>query len=276
MDILKIKGYATPEEYPDRNDAVKLQKALNAAEEADVRKVVLCGKYEIGETVFIPSLTHLVLEKDAEVRFTSPDACFTNRVSAESEKHSWSFEDSRIYIEGSPNAKIAGDLKFYHARYVIFDGVTVEGQVRFEFCRDVRMENTGIEAPDTPLIIARGCNNFILERLALKGSETALALSADLAFGDYVIGKDADVHEIILKDSVLNAAAAIRIGGNDTNGVFNVQIDHIKTEGNGLVLGEAGKSLPKERFFNITATDFETEKTAVICHNETIHCYFGE
>ena len=34
MDILKIKGYATPEEYPGRNDAVKLHKALNAAEEA--------------------------------------------------------------------------------------------------------------------------------------------------------------------------------------------------------------------------------------------------
>lgn len=273
MDTLKIRGYACPEEYPGPNDAVRLQKALDAAEEADVRKVVLKRRYVLPQTVFISTQTELVLEEGAEIVLTD-GAVITNRIAGEPEKNSWSFEDSLIYLKGTPGSKITGNLSFYHARYVVLDGVILDGGVLFEYCREVRMENVRIASTETPLWIARGCNNFILQHLSLTGGDSAILIDAGAAHKAAVIGKDPDIHELILKDSELNASAAIRMNATETDGIFNVQIDHIKTSGDGLVIGDGG-NLPKERFFNITVTDIESERSAVVIQNETNHCLFG-
>ena len=75
----------------------------------------------------------------------------------------------------------------------------------------------------------------------------------------HVIGKDAEIHEIILRDSELQGENAVEIGASQEYGVFNCQIDHITTDGNGVVIGD-GSGLPAKRFFNLTATDLKAGK----------------
>ena len=275
MEITKLVGYTTPEGFPGKNDADKIQKALDAAEAEDVRKVVFRGQYEVGQTLFVPTQTELVFEAGARVTMTGEGPLFTNRVAGEPEKNSWSFEDSFLYFKGAEGAVIEGGLSFYHARYIVLDHVVVEGSVSFEFCREVRMEDDRITASGTALTIGRGCNNFIMQRLSLKGEKEAVRIDASLSKGAYVIGKDTDVHELIFKDSELEGQTGIFMNANDTDGIFNVQIDHIRVKGNGLTIGD-GSERPKERFFNVTATEFETTGSGIILNNETKHCFFGE
>ena len=275
MEITKLVGYTRPEGFPGKSDAVKIQKALNEAESEDVRKVVFHGQYTVDSTLYIPTQTELVFEAGTVLTYVGEGPLFTNRVANEPDKASWSFEDSLIYLKGAPGARLTGDLSFYHARYVVLEQLEIEGNVSFEFCREVRMEDDVISSPATALTVSRGCNNFILQRLTLKGGEAAVRIDAALAKGPYVTGKDADVHELIFKDSVLDGDPGIQMCANETDGIFNVQIDHLKVTGDGLVIGE-GSALPKERFFNLTAEAIETKKTAVLLKNETKHCFFPE
>lgn len=275
MEITKLVGYTRPEGFPGKSDAVKIQKALDEAEAEDVRKVVFRGHYTVDSTLYVPTQTELVFAEGATLTYTGAGPLFTNRVANEPEKASWSFEDSLIYLKGATGARLNGDLRFFHARYIVLENLEIEGQVSFEFCREVRMEDDRISSQKTALTISRGCNNFILERLTLKGSGAAVRIDAALANGPYVTGKDADIHELIFKDSALDGDPGILMCANETDGIFNVQIDHLKTTGDGLVIGE-GSALPKERFFNLTAEAIKTPKTAVVLKNETKHCFFSE
>ena len=132
-----------------------------------------------------------------------------------------------------------------------------------------------ITGEDAAIVIGRGCNNFILQYFTASARDAAIIADTRIERGAYVVGKDAEIHELIIKDAELNAATALKIGASETLGVFNCQIDHIKTTGVGLTIGD-GEEIPKERFFNITATDFTTDKAAVVKNNETKHCWFGE
>jgi hypothetical protein len=273
MEELKLRGYVSPEDF-DGTPADKIQKALDLAEKEDIRKVVIEGGYLVDRTVFIPSQTEIILKKDAFLVRTGEGPLFMNRVASEKGKNSWSFEDKRIYLKGEENAEIKGDLSFYHAKYVVLEDLRIAGTVCFEFCREVRMERDEITGKENAVVLERGCNNFIMQYLKLHAEDTALVLDTRLQSGPYVIGKDEEIHEIIFRDSQLNAPTGVKLGASEEFGLFNIQIDHHKCSGKGIVIGD-GLGLPEKRFFNITATDLAAEGEERIMRNEVRHCFFG-
>ncbi|MBO4411474.1 MAG: hypothetical protein J5794_04735, partial [Lachnospiraceae bacterium] len=117
-------------------------------------------------------------------------------------------------------------------------------------------------------------NNFILQRLKAGAEKTAVVLDTRIEQGPYVIGKDAEIHEIILRDSEFDAETAVFLGASAEYGVFNVQIDHLKTSGNGVVIGD-GSGLDAKRFFNLTVTDIDAGGEKRVLKNAAKHCFFG-
>lgn len=270
---LKLRGYVTPEDF-EGNDTERCQKALDTSEKEDIGKVVFTGKYALTEALKVPSMTEVVLKEGAEL---SGETVFENRVSGDAEKASWSFEDKFIYIKGEEGAAVKGDICFYHARNVVLEHLTVEGQVTFEFCREVRMEyDTVISGKCCAVKLIRGANNFIVQYNRFSAKKSGIRVSSTCEKGAYVMGKDVDNHELIFKDNEITAPAGFLFTAGEEAGIFNVQIDHNTVKETGIVIGEAEKALPKERFFNITATDFIGAVKAVEALNETKHCYFGE
>ena len=273
MEDLKMRGYVSPEDF-EGAPAEKIQRALNLAEQEDIRKVVIEGHYHLERTVFIPSQTEIVFRKNAVLSGDGEAPLFMNRVASEEGKTSWSFEDERIYLKGEENAEIRGRLCFYHAKYVVLEGLKVSGGVFFEFCREVRMEHDEIQGRKEAVILSRGCNNFIMQYLKLEAEDAALLLDTRIQSFPYVIGKDEEIHEIIFRDSVLKAGTGVKLGASEEYGLFNIQIDHHHCSGNGIMIGD-GLGLSGKRFFNITATDLEAKGAERILQNEVRHCFFG-
>ena len=270
MELLKLRGYVKPEEM-NGNEEDRLQAAIDLAVKEDIRKVVLGGTYRVASPVKLPSGIEIVLKDGAKVIAENGPA-FITEVACEPGKNTWSFENARIYLKGEGNAEIAGGLTFYHAKYVVLENLTVTGTIFYEFAREIRMEYDTINGS---VVLGRGCNNFIMQYLTVNGKENAFVIDTKIECGEYVIGKDAEIHEIILRDVTANGEYAVRIDAAEKLGVFNCQIDHIQTNGAGVVIGD-GKGLPKERFFNLTVTDVTGENAKVDRRNETKHCYFGE
>lgn len=271
----KRRGYLTPEDF-EGSDREKLQAALSLAAEEDIRKVLVGGEWNLEGTVAIPAGMELKLLAGAKIR-GSADPLFVNSVSLEPEKASWSFEDKWIYLLGESGSEIRGNLAFYHAGNLVFEDLKITGSVTFEFCREVRMERCEIASgQESAVTLLRGCNNYIIQYNKLSAGKAALAADASLEKGPYVMGKDAEIHELIIRENTLEGEAAFFIGASAENGVFNVQYDHTKSSGIGVVIGHKGESLDKKRYFNLTATDFEGTKEEKLLHNEVKHCFFGE
>ena len=273
MEELKLRGYVCPEDF-EGSDAERIQKAIDTAEAEDIRKVVLRGTYGVDQTLVIPDQTEIVFSADTTLAMKKEEPLFRNRVAAEEDKSSWSFENSRIYLKAEGPVNLVGDLWFRHAKYVVLEGLQIQGRLTFEFCREVRMERDEILGRENAVVIGRGCNNFIMQYLKARAEKSAFVLDPRIECGPYVIGKDAEIHEIILRDSELQGENAVEIGASQEYGVFNCQIDHITTDGNGIVIGD-GSRLPAKRFFNLTATDLKAGKEERVLKNDVKHCYFG-
>lgn len=273
MEELKLRGYVCPEDF-EGSDAERIQKAIDTAEAEDIRKVVLDGQYCVDRTLLIPDQIEIVLKDQASLKMTGSGPLFLNRVACEEGKNSWSFENARIYLKADGKACLTGDLCFYHAKYIILEDLTVRGKVFFEFCREVRMERDEFQGAENAVVIGRGCNNFIMQYLKACAEKSAIVMDPRIECGAYVIGKDAEIHEMILRDSELQAENAVTLVASQEYGIFNCQIDHITTDGNGVVIGD-GSGLPSKRFFNLTATDITAGKEERVLKNEVRHCFFG-
>jgi len=272
---LKIKGFVTVDDVTGKDDAEKLQAAIKLAVEEEIRKVVVDKDLTIEKTVTLPAGIEVKFAEGVKV---SCDArlLFVNEVSTMPEKASWSFEDKWIYLIGEKDAVIEGGIRFYHAGNLVLEDLTVDGNVSFEFCREIRMERNIIRSAEGPaLTLMRGCNNYIVQYNTFEAPETVVAVDAALEEGGYVIGKDTDIHEIIVRDNTMSGETAMFIGASEESGVFNVQYDGTKTGGTAAVIGREGETLDKKRYFNITSTDHNCKKDRIL-YNDVKHCYFGE
>lgn len=273
MEELKLRGYVTPEDF-DGTDTEKIQKAIDTAAEEDIRKVIIEKDYEVTETVKIPAGMEIKLTKGVTVK-AAGCTLFENAVLGDDSKASYSFEDQWIYLLGAENSKFVGDVKFFHAGNIIIEDVVLDGSLTFEFCREIRMERDTINAPENAVTIMRGSNNYIMQYNTFNAKNCALIADTALKEGPYVIGKDEDIHELIVRENTFNAETAFFVGSTPDSKVFNVQYDHTKVTGKGIVIGREGETLEKTQYFNLTATDFTGATAEVVKNNETMHCYFG-
>lgn len=275
MEELKLRGYVTPEDFQG-NDSEKFQKAVDTAEAEDIRKVVIEKDYTVEKTILLPAEMQIVFKKGVNVTAQN-GVLFANKVKGDSEKASWSFEENWIYLNGEEGAELTGRLEFFHAGHIIIEDLKINGTIEFEFCREIRMErDTVISGEDAAIVLMRGCNNYIMQYNKIEGKKTAVLIDTKLQKGDYVIGKDTDIHELIIRANEMNGETAVTMGATEESGIFNVQLDHTKCNGNGIVIGHPGETLEAKRYFNITATDFEGAKQDIVKNNEVKHCFFGE
>ena len=276
MEELKIRGYVTPDDIEaGRSDTEKLQKALYLSAGEDIGKVIVDRDLVIEETVKIPAGTELKFQDGVTVTGTAP-VLFENEICGNAEKASWSFEDKWIYIISEGNASLNGNIRFWHAGNLVIEDMEINGSVSFEFCREVRMERNTVRSDgDAAVVLMRGCNNFIVQYNRFEAEKNAFAADASLCGDGYVMGKDTDIHELIIRENEMQAQTALFIGASEESGVFNVQYDHTKTCGTGIVIGHENEPLDKKRYFNISATEFTGTENEKLLNNPVRHCYFG-
>ena len=244
MTEWKLRGYVTPEDFGG-----DVQKALDAAEELDIRKVVLEGDYVNQEALVVPAHTHLVLRGTLTADLRSKKLC------------NYSFEQDRFHIEGGV---LKGNVYFYNTRRAIFEDMTVEGSVRFEYSRDMRMEHCKVSGN---VYVGRGCANGIFQHLTVGG----FAISNQVFCGDIVPAKEPDIKNMVLRDSVMTEGSVVLTAAEDC-GMMNIQADHITAPEIAVIIGTEAETLPPERYFNLTFTDL-TAPQALLAWNETKHAY---
>ena len=114
---MRLRGYVAPEDF-EGTDTQRIQKALDTSKELDIGRVVLKGGYTIDETLWIHPTTDLVLE-NATLTVNGAFPVLANRNLAETDKHTYTFQDQYITIRG--NGVIDGDVMLYNAFHVNTD-----------------------------------------------------------------------------------------------------------------------------------------------------------
>lgn len=273
MDNLRLRGYTVPGDYTG-TDSERMQKALDVAHEKDINKVIISGEYSLDKTVFVPALTEIIFD-NATVMVKGDFCAFANAGFADKKNTGCSFTEKYFYIKGS-NSIIKGDILFRNTFKVVAEDLEIHGALRFEFSREVRLERDKF-LKSGRVILGRGSNNFIMQQLEFfQKTGTGIFMDTNSSWGEYVIGCDADIHEIILKDSKFETSdSAVKLIAGTENGIFNVQIDTLDCAGTAVEIGNEGEGLPEERYFNITAADFIRSKVPVKVNSKTKHCYFA-
>ena len=268
----RLRGYVTPEDF-EGSDAQRIQKALDAAHELDIGRVVLTGVYTVDRTVRIYGMTDLVLNHAVLAADGDFPVLANQNFFEPAEKKCWSFEDKYITLRGI-DSQICGDVLFYNVHHLNIWDLTFGGKVIFAFTRETRLyrcEFTGKQA----LVLAQGANNFIIQDVKAACTDAAVVMDGALLPGGYAIGKEPEIHSVILQESRFDAPVAVWLRAGGEGKIYNTQVDHISASHVPLVVGEAGGSLPEEYYFNLTAEALRSdsgEKMQIL--NPVKHCYF--
>ncbi len=280
MDEMILRGFVSPEDFTG-SPAEKLQAALSAAAGKDIRKVIIEGRWQVDQTLIVPVPVEIIL-RDAELEMTGEGPLLVNEADVKPERAVWALEDQYLYIKGEPGKKavLRGGLSWFHLQYLVMEDLQTEGSVRCEFCRELRLERNEMTGTDGPaLLLMRGVNNVILQYSSLAGQERALVLDTGAAAGPYVVGKDADIHDVLIRDCRLasaSGAAPLQLLACGANRIYNSQADHLTADGPAAELGREGENLPADRYFNLTLCDLGgTPAEKLLLQNETYHCYFA-
>lgn len=266
MPDFRLRGYVSPEDFTG-TDTQKLQQALDTSAGLDIGRVLVQGDYKVDSTLWIRPMTDLVLEGGC-IAADGDFPVLANQNLREGEKHSYSFEEKYFTIRGS--GRICGDVVLYNAQHVNIDGPEFHGALRFSFTREVRLFNSKFEG-EHAVVLAMGTNNFIMQNLTASCTGAAVVMDATREENDYVIGKEPEIHEIILQDSVFHTqAAAITMKADEDSRIYNIQIDHIQSDGASLAIGEAHAQVSDECYFNLTA---EALSGDIQVHNPVKHAY---
>ena len=244
MDKLLLRGYVTPEDCGG-----SVQAALDLAEKLDIRKVILEKDYTCAEPIIVPAYTHLINRGT----LTANLQCKKNT--------GYNFEQDRFFFAGG---KIVGDLYFFNSRRMIMEDVQVEGNVTYEFSRDMRMERCSVTGS---VNVGRGCANSIFQSLTVGSFQ----ISNNVFCGDIVPGKEPDIKNIVLRRSQMTNGSVELLAAEDC-GMFNIQADEICAPEKAVVVGRDGEALPAQRYFNLTFEALDAPEK-LVCYNETKHVY---
>jgi len=265
----RLRGYVTPEDF-EGSDTQRIQKALDVSSELDIGRVVLNGKYTVEQTLRIHGMTDLVLE-NAELSAAGDFPVLANwNYAEEAAKHCWAFEEKYITIRGT-DSKILGDVILYNVHHANIWDLEFGGALKFGFTREVRLYRcrfTGKHA----LVLAQGANNFSVQDITADCTDTAVVMDGALELGDYAVGKEPEIHSVILQESRFRAPVAVWMHADPVGRIYNTQVDHIQASQIPLVLGKEEEMLPEECYFNLTVEGLASEDKMVI-HNPVKHCY---
>lgn len=256
MEKYLLRGFVTPEDM-EGSDAQRIQAALNLAKELDLNKVVLDGEYVADQPVLLPAGMHLVVNgklKLPVLRTARPE--------------NYSFTQSWLCLEG--NGYVEGDVELFNCDHVTVNFRLIRGEVKLEYCRNVRMERVTI--PEGGIRIGKGCSGFFMQDMFIHGEDSAVVM--DAAMGDGIVpGIDPTISNIIIRRSgLLTQAPAVVLRASENAGLLNIQVDWITAEHVGVRLGVPGEELPEGRYQNITLERIVTQ-TPVEINAQVLHLY---
>jgi hypothetical protein len=267
----RLRGYVSPEDFSG-SDTERIQKAFDTSHELDIGRVVLKGNYVVNETIWIHPMTDLVLE-NAKLESNGNFPVLANRNLAEKDKHNYSFRDQYITIRGQ--GCFLGDVVIYNAFHVNVDGVEFAGELYFAFTKEVRLYNSKFTG-ENGVVLGVGSNNFIMQNLTSECKGSTVITDPTIEKYDYVIGQEPEIHDVILQDSTFNAGeSAITLRASADVKIYNMQIDHVSSNGVTLEIGKVGEQVPAECYFNLTGEHFSSKsENSIILNNPVKNCYF--
>ncbi len=255
MDEMKLRGYVSPEDFSG-SDTEKIQQAISVAHEKDINKVIISGNYTVDKTVFIFPLMHILLDS-ATVKCSGDFPLFCNYGKMAYE-NAYSFEEDLFCINGE--GTLEGDLQFVNAKRITIENLKIKGKLYFDFVRQSRIEYCEFEG-ENAIVLGTGCNNFIIQHIKAKTSGTAIVLDTALMECGYCIGKEPEIHDMIIRcGEFCTEAPAITLDATDEYGIFNVQTDEHKACKTGVLIGSKSGELDAQQYFNLTVYDIDTEK----------------
>ena len=273
MKELKLQGFVSPDVFQG-TPTERLQKALDVSHTLDIGRVVVTGDWIVDAPLRIHAMTELVLEH-ASLAVSGDFPLLVSSALDDESRASWSFEDKFIRLTGT-DAVLDGDLVFYHIHHLVLTGLELRRTAKFFFVREVRVTDCSLTG-EIGLLIGRGSNNFIVQNLSGACEKAAILADAAAQMGEYVLGKETEVHELILQDSTFHMSApAIVLHATEDAQVFNLQIDHIANDGPILLVGDPAETLPETQYYNLTVVECTSSSSdQVILKNPTRHCYFA-
>ncbi|MBQ3865429.1 MAG: hypothetical protein II776_00895 [Clostridia bacterium] len=272
MREILLRGYVTPEEC-EGSDRERLQAAMDLAHETDLNKVIVTGDYKVDGTVYVHPRTEIIF-RNALIQ--GEGTVFANTAVTRPETDQWCYVERYFYFKGE-NARIIGDLFFRNTKNVVLETLDLAGTLKMEYVTEARLDRVKFEG-DECLVLGRGCNNFIMQSLFMRGKKDTIVLDTSRKTGGVVVGEDPEIHDIIFNDcECLTPASAVALYATETDGIYNIQIDHIKSAAKAVTIGKPGAELPAERYFNLTAINLETDHLEKICLNNPVkHAYFPD
>jgi len=273
MENLRLQGYVSPDSFQG-TPTEKLQQALDVSRQLDIGRVTVTGNWTVDKPLRIHAMTELVLDH-ASLSVSGDFPLLVSSALGDSSRASWSFEDRFIRLTGTESA-MNGSLIFYHVHHLIISGIELHGPVKCDFVREARITNCSVFG-ETGLVIGRGCNNFIVQGLSGKCDRAAVCVDVSYLAGDPVLGKETEIHELILQDSSFEMnVPAIMLQASEEDQIFNVQIDHIENHGPILLVGEQNTPLPETQYYNLTVVEcISHDADPVVLNNPARHCYFA-
>lgn len=283
---LKIRGYVSPDDFKG-SDTERLQSALDTAHELDINKVIVKGDIKLSNTVLIPGSMEVIFSS-ASVSAEGDFPLFVN-AGYKTEPKNIALEDDLIYIKGE-DAVLNGDINFYNASRYVVEKIKINGKIFAEFSRWGRIEYVDFCGKNA-IVFGRGCNKTIVQYINAETTDTAVVMDTSEGFGDYCVGKDADIHEIIFRSSKImlpkvptgydnandNKAeerpAAITLDATAENGFFNCVIDTVETNALPVEISAKAGELDCERYRDLTVNCFSSPiNPSVKVHSPTKHC----
>ena len=270
---IRLRGDVRPEDFTG-SDTERIEQALALCARYSVGRVKLTGSYTVTRSLVLPQDIDFVL--DHAVLTGPADApVLVNQAYADSARNSWALQDDFVRVTAL-DGEIRGDVLLHNVSHLVLDGLRVFGTVRLEYVWEARLTDLTLTAP-VGLVIGRSCNNFIVQRLETKG-EIGVLLDSGASVGEAVIAKEPEIHEIILQDSRFDATAAgVQLVSDGKVQLFNLQMDHLSSTLDTIVVGRAGESVPEKLYFNLTGVELSSDRGETVRLNNGVKsAYWGD
>lgn len=256
MVKLKEKPFLTPNEkgITGANDAASIQKAIDAATENGINKVVIprynkrtdSTLWSIGSTIRIPADMMLVLDNcRLELEEGFAGVMFTNSRSDCEEGKLIAGEQNNIRIVGQGEAVLAGAgemIYLHNGRNFTVEGLRVEGStgnaIVLMYCAYGKVSNIDFAgdhsaADQNGIVIRCACHDVTVENITgiVAGNMVSVLVEAGeaLEVPAHVMGVVVDTRNIIIKNIKATCSGSlVKLHNQDGRMLYNILVEAIE------------------------------------------------
>lgn len=231
----------SPCDYSHLSDSEAIQNAVCAAEEKDIRTVVIPATkiWQLEKTVYLPSNITLILDG---AHIYSEGIAFTNANAGNPHKMCLGGEQEHLYLLGTKGASITvqygpqvylNNVKDYGVKGITFVG---GDGLRLLHCRFGKVQQVQFQGSCYGIFLGEGCNNNLLEDILAETKQESVLWSA----GDTTVwGRSTDIYDSSLcrLDAKTEGAPAVALyaGSVVANNLFIRDVTD-RTEGDGVAV----------------------------------------